>query len=143
MTSDEQNPAINRQAVFGENFKYPEKPAERGSESCRRPPCSNETIPRHRILGGWFGGHWARWAGQLEIGPNRPRSAIGAALVSWWWPLALSRTAAPAFDWVARSAQRPGESDRASFLVLCLCCFAATAIGLEAAPGRLRRWLES
>jgi Kef-type K+ transport system membrane component KefB len=49
--------------------------------------------------------------------------------------LFLSRTAAPAFDWVLDQLKAPGEAAVASFLVLTLCCFAAQAIGLEAALG--------
>jgi Kef-type K+ transport system membrane component KefB len=49
--------------------------------------------------------------------------------------LFLSRTAAPAFDWVLDRLKAPGEAAVASFLVLSLCCFAAQAIGLEAALG--------
>ena len=46
--------------------------------------------------------------------------------------LFLSRTAAPAFDWVLEA---PGEVVVAAFVVLSLCCFVAQAIGLEAALG--------
>jgi len=49
--------------------------------------------------------------------------------------LVLSRTAAPAFDWVVDRLQAPGDVAVASFVVLTLCCFAAQAIGLEAALG--------
>jgi Kef-type K+ transport system membrane component KefB len=49
--------------------------------------------------------------------------------------LFLSRTAAPAFDWLLDRLKAPGEAAVASFLVLSLCCFAAQAIGLEAALG--------
>jgi Kef-type K+ transport system membrane component KefB len=49
--------------------------------------------------------------------------------------LFLSRTAAPAFDWVLDRLKAPGEAAVAAFLVLSLCCFAAQAIGLEAALG--------
>ena len=49
--------------------------------------------------------------------------------------LFLSRTAAPAFDWLLDRLKAPGEAAVASFLVLTLCCFAAQAIGLEAALG--------
>jgi len=69
--------------------------------------------------------------GQLEIGPI-VKLCIAAALFVVV-ALALSRTAAPAFDWVLDQLKAPGEVIVASFLVLCLCCFAATAIGLEAA----------
>jgi len=50
--------------------------------------------------------------------------------------IGLSRTAAPAFDWLLDQLKAPGEVIVASFVVLSLCCFAATAIGLEAALGR-------
>lgn len=49
--------------------------------------------------------------------------------------LFLSRTAAPAFDWVIDQLKAPGDVVVASFLVLTGCCFAAQAIGLEAALG--------
>ena len=49
--------------------------------------------------------------------------------------LFLSRTAAPAFDWVLGQLKAPGEVVVASFVVLTFCCFAAQAIGLEAALG--------
>ncbi len=49
--------------------------------------------------------------------------------------LVLSRTAAPLFDWVVDRLRAPGDVAVASFLVLTLCCFAAQAIGLEAALG--------
>ncbi|NDC34254.1 MAG: cation:proton antiporter [Synechococcaceae bacterium WB9_2_112] len=49
--------------------------------------------------------------------------------------LFLSRTAAPAFDWCIDQLKAPGDVVVASFLVLTGCCFAAQAIGLEAALG--------
>ena len=49
--------------------------------------------------------------------------------------LFLSRKAAPAFDWVVDRLKAPGDVAVASFVVLTLCCFAAQAIGLEAALG--------
>ena len=49
--------------------------------------------------------------------------------------LFLSRTAAPAFDWVIERLKAPGDVVVASFLVLTASCFAAQAIGLEAALG--------
>ena len=49
--------------------------------------------------------------------------------------LVLSRKAAPAFDWVVDRLKAPGDVAVASFVVLTLCCFAAQAIGLEAALG--------
>jgi len=49
--------------------------------------------------------------------------------------LFLSRTAAPAFDWFIDQLKAPGDVVVASFVVLTGCCFAAQAIGLEAALG--------
>jgi len=49
--------------------------------------------------------------------------------------LFLSRTAAPAFDWCIDQLKAPGDVVVASFVVLTGCCFAAQAIGLEAALG--------
>jgi Kef-type K+ transport system membrane component KefB len=49
--------------------------------------------------------------------------------------LFLSRTAAPAFDWCIDQLRAPGDVVVAAFLVLTGCCFAAQAIGLEAALG--------
>ena len=49
--------------------------------------------------------------------------------------LALSRTAAPAFDALFDQLRAPGEVAVAAFLVLSLACFAAQAFGLEAALG--------
>ena len=49
--------------------------------------------------------------------------------------LFLSRTAAPAFDWLLDRLQAPGEVVVAAFLVLSVACFAAQAFGLEAALG--------
>jgi Kef-type K+ transport system membrane component KefB len=49
--------------------------------------------------------------------------------------LFLSRTAAPAFDWLIDNLKAPGEVPVAAFVVLSFCCFAAQAIGLEAALG--------
>jgi len=49
--------------------------------------------------------------------------------------LFLSRTAAPAFDWLLDQLKAPGEVVVAAFVVLSLCCFVAQAIGLEAALG--------
>ncbi len=58
-----------------------------------------------------------------------------AAVVFVAAALFLSRTAAPAFDWVLDRLKAPGEVVVASFVVLSLSCFAAQAIGLEAALG--------
>ena len=49
--------------------------------------------------------------------------------------LVLSRYAAPGFDWVVDRLKAPGDVAVASFVVLTVCCFAAQAIGLEAALG--------
>ncbi len=58
-----------------------------------------------------------------------------AAVVFVAVAILLSRTAAPAFDWVVDQLKAPGDVAVASFVVLTLCCFAAQAIGLEAALG--------
>jgi Kef-type K+ transport system membrane component KefB len=71
--------------------------------------------------------------GSLEVGPIL--KLVAAALVFVVAAIGLSRTAAPAFDWLLDRLKAPGEVIVASFVVLTLCCFAATAIGLEAALG--------
>ena len=71
--------------------------------------------------------------GALEIGPIIKLLVAAAVFVAA--SLFLSRTAAPLFDWVLDQLKAPGEVVVASFVVLCLCCFAAQAIGLEAALG--------
>ncbi len=71
--------------------------------------------------------------GSLELGPIIKLLLAAAVFVSA--SLFLSRTAAPAFDWLLDRLKAPGEVVVASFVVLCLCCFAAQAIGLEAALG--------
>jgi len=71
--------------------------------------------------------------GNLEIGPIL--KLVAAAVVFVVAAIGLSRTAAPAFDWLLDRLKAPGEVIVASFVVLTLCCFAATAIGLEAALG--------
>ncbi len=58
-----------------------------------------------------------------------------AALVFVAAALGLSRTAAPLFDKMIEQLKAPGAIIVASYLLLALCCFAATAIGLEAALG--------
>jgi Kef-type K+ transport system membrane component KefB len=60
---------------------------------------------------------------------------LGAAVVFVAVALFLSRTAAPAFDWLIDNLRAPGEVPVAAFVVLSLCCFGAQAIGLEAALG--------
>ena len=71
--------------------------------------------------------------GSLEIGPIL--KLVVAAVVFVLAAIGLSRSAAPAFDWVLDRLKAPGDVVVASFVVLTLCCFAATAIGLEAALG--------
>jgi Kef-type K+ transport system membrane component KefB len=60
---------------------------------------------------------------------------VGAASAFVVVALVLSRTAAPAFDGLLDQLRAPGEVVVAAFLVLCLSCFAAQALGLEAALG--------
>ena len=69
----------------------------------------------------------------LEIAPIV--KLVVAAVVFVAAALVLSRRAAPAFDWVLDRLRAPGEVVVAGFVVLSLCCFAAQAIGLEAALG--------
>jgi Kef-type K+ transport system membrane component KefB len=71
--------------------------------------------------------------GGFSLGPIL--SLVVAAGVFVAAALFLSRTAAPAFDWVLDRLKAPGEVVVASFVVLSLSCFAAQAIGLEAALG--------
>ena len=71
--------------------------------------------------------------GSLEIGPIL--KLVAAAVVFVVAAIGLSRTAAPWFDWLIDRLKAPGDVVVASFVVLTLCCFAATAIGLEAALG--------
>jgi len=71
--------------------------------------------------------------GSLEIGPIL--KLVAAAVVFVVAAIGLSRSAAPAFDWLIDRLKAPGDVVVASFVVLTLCCFAATAIGLEAALG--------
>ncbi|WP_411869408.1 cation:proton antiporter [Vulcanococcus limneticus] len=71
--------------------------------------------------------------GSLELGPIL--KLVTAALVFVVAAIGLSRTAAPAFDALIDRLKAPGEVIVASFVVLSLSCFAATAIGLEAALG--------
>jgi len=60
---------------------------------------------------------------------------FAAAVVFVIAAIALSRTAAPGFDWLLDRLKAPGAVVVASFVILVLCCFVATAIGLEAALG--------
>ena len=71
--------------------------------------------------------------GSLAIGPIL--KLVAAAVVFVLAAIGLSRTAAPGFDWLIDRLKAPGDVAVASFVVLTLCCFAATAIGLEAALG--------
>jgi Kef-type K+ transport system membrane component KefB len=71
--------------------------------------------------------------GAISAGPLL--TLCGAAVAFVAVALVLSRTAAPVFDWVVDRLKAPGDVAVASFLVLTLCCFAAQAIGLEAALG--------
>jgi len=69
----------------------------------------------------------------LTVGPIV--KLVLAAIVFVAAALILSRTAAPAFDWVLDRLKAPGEAVVAGFVVLTICCFLAQAIGLEAALG--------
>jgi Kef-type K+ transport system membrane component KefB len=71
--------------------------------------------------------------GNLDVGPIL--KLVAAAIVFVVAAIGLSRTAAPGFDWLIDRLKAPGDVVVASFVVLTLCCFAATAIGLEAALG--------
>lgn len=72
-------------------------------------------------------------SGTVAMGPVV--KLVTAAAVFVVVSLVLSRTAAPAFDWLLDQLKAPGEVVVASFLVLCFASFAAQAIGLEAALG--------
>jgi len=71
--------------------------------------------------------------GAFSIGPVVKLCLAAVAFVGV--ALFLSRKAAPVFDWVVDRLKAPGDVAVASFVVLTLCCFAAQAIGLEAALG--------
>ena len=71
--------------------------------------------------------------GSLQIAPIV--KLIVAATVFVIGAILLSRTAAPAFDWLLERLKAPGAVVVASFVILVLSCFVATAIGLEAALG--------
>ena len=71
--------------------------------------------------------------GSFTIGPVIKLGLAAVAFVTV--ALVLSRKAAPAFDWVVDQLKAPGDVAVASFVVPTLCCFAAQAIGLEAALG--------
>jgi Kef-type K+ transport system membrane component KefB len=69
----------------------------------------------------------------LQLGPIL--NLVVSALVFVVAALGLSRTAAGPFDAAVDRLKAPGEIVVAGFVVLSVCCFAATAIGLEAALG--------
>jgi Kef-type K+ transport system membrane component KefB len=69
----------------------------------------------------------------FSVGPILKLVAAAGVFVAA--ALFLSRTAAPAFDWLLDQLKAPGEVVVAAFVVLSLCCFVAQAIGLEAALG--------
>ena len=71
--------------------------------------------------------------GSFSLGPVIKLGLAAVAFVAV--ALVLSRKAAPAFDLVVYQLKAPGDVAVASFVVLTLCCFAAQAIGLEAALG--------
>ncbi len=71
--------------------------------------------------------------GSLQIAPIL--KLVGAATLFVVGAIVLSRTAAPAFDWLLDRLKAPGAVVVASFVILVLSCFVATAIGLEAALG--------
>ncbi|MEB3262813.1 MAG: cation:proton antiporter [Synechococcus sp.] len=71
--------------------------------------------------------------GSFTIGPVLKLMTAAGVFVAA--ALFLSRTAAPLFDWVLDQLKAPGEVVVAAFVVLSLSCFAAQAIGLEAALG--------
>ena len=71
--------------------------------------------------------------GSLEIAPIV--QLVVAAVLFVVVALLLSQKAAPAFDWVIDQLKAPGAKLIGSYLLLGVSCFAATAIGLEAALG--------
>jgi len=71
--------------------------------------------------------------GTLEIAPIV--QLVVAAVLFVVVALLLSQKAAPAFDWVIDQLKAPGAKLIGSYLLLGVSCFAATAIGLEAALG--------
>jgi Kef-type K+ transport system membrane component KefB len=77
----------------------------------------------------------AAMAGGEGIAAGPLLKLVGAASVFVAAALALSRTAAPAFDGLLDQLRAPGAVVVAAFLVLSLACFAAQALGLEAALG--------
>jgi len=71
--------------------------------------------------------------GSLAIAPIV--KLVVAAVLFVVVALVLSRKAAPAFDWVIDQLKAPGSKLVGAYLLLGATCFAATAIGLEAALG--------
>ncbi|MFQ6538594.1 MULTISPECIES: cation:proton antiporter [Aphanothece] len=71
--------------------------------------------------------------GGFAVGPVIKLVAAAGVFVAA--ALFLSSKAAPVFDWVLDRLKAPGEVVVAAFVVLSLSCFAAQAIGLEAALG--------
>jgi Kef-type K+ transport system membrane component KefB len=71
--------------------------------------------------------------GSLDLAPIL--KLVVAALVFVVAAIGLSRSAAPVFDGLIDRLKAPGDVVVASFVVLTASCFAATAIGLEAALG--------
>ena len=69
------------------------------------------------------------------LSPGPILQLVAAAVVFVAVALFLSRTAAPAFDWILDRLKAPGEVVVAGFVVLGVCSFTAEAIGLEAALG--------
>jgi Kef-type K+ transport system membrane component KefB len=74
-------------------------------------------------------------AGDGVLSPGPILKLVAAAGVFVAVALFLSRTAAPAFDWILDRLKAPGEVVVAGFVVLGVCSFTAEAIGLEAALG--------
>ncbi|MFM7228616.1 MAG: cation:proton antiporter [Cyanobacteriota bacterium] len=75
------------------------------------------------------------FAGGGSLTPGPILQLVAAALVFVLAAVALSRRIGPAFDRLIDILQAPGELVVASFVVLFVACFTATAIGLEAALG--------
>tara|TARA_B100002051_G_scaffold273822_1_gene313453 strand:+ start:1463 stop:2845 length:1383 start_codon:yes stop_codon:yes gene_type:complete len=71
--------------------------------------------------------------GSLAIAPIV--QLVVAAVVFVVLALLLSQKAAPAFDWLIDQLKAPGAKLIGAYLLLAISCFAATAIGLEAALG--------
>ena len=69
-------------------------------------------------------------SGSLTIGPII--SLVAAAVVFVLAAIGLSRSAAPLFDKLIENLKATGEIVVASFVVLVVCAFTATAIGLGA-----------